>query len=188
MWTVTTDRPFHPDRDYFDYETMPRDEYGVPAHIPPDLSTVIKHTYCVPPQYFPFLKKLGDETPEIKPMMDKLIAGQLTFEDYEELFYKNSKPLKIYRNRIPMPFRTEAEVKKEAEVAWESAWISFRQRVAAEYTVRYVGRDLLLGMMLGLWFTQLWMTQMVYTREDMKLFYLEAPEHKINWVVARGDL
>lgn len=25
-------------------------------------------------------------------------------------------------------------------------------------------------------------------RIDMKLFYLEAPEHKINWVKPRGDL
>ena len=75
MFNVTTDRPFHPDRDYYDYETMPRDDFGVPAHIPPDLSTVINHTYCVPPQYYPFLKKLGDDTPEIKPFMDKLING-----------------------------------------------------------------------------------------------------------------
>ena len=28
-------------------EVMPRDEFGVPAHIPPELSTEIKHTYYV---------------------------------------------------------------------------------------------------------------------------------------------
>ena len=35
----------------------------------------------VPPQYYPFLKKLGDDTPELKPFMDKLINGEMTFDD-----------------------------------------------------------------------------------------------------------
>ena len=32
------------------WKVMPRDEFGVPAHIPPELSTTIRHTYYVPPQ------------------------------------------------------------------------------------------------------------------------------------------
>lgn len=67
---------------------MPRDEFGVPAHIPPEISTTIRHTcpaglwhlktaplrptcflrYYIPPQYYPFLKKLGDDTPELKQL------------------------------------------------------------------------------------------------------------------------
>ena len=50
---------------------MTRDEWGVPVSIPPELSTTIKHTYYVPPQYYPFLKKLGDDDPDLKPYMDK---------------------------------------------------------------------------------------------------------------------
>merc|ERR1719313_2542819 len=65
-----------------------RDEYGVPAVIPPEVSTLIRHTYYVPPQFYPWLKKLGDDTPELKPYMDKLINGEMTFTDYEEMFYK----------------------------------------------------------------------------------------------------
>ena len=64
---------------------MPRDEFGVPATIPPEISTRIRHTYYIPPQYYPFLKKLGDDTPELKPWMDKLMNGEMTFDDYEEL-------------------------------------------------------------------------------------------------------
>lgn len=187
MFFMTHDRPFYPDR-IIEWEIMPRDEYGVPAHIPPDLSTVIQHTYYLPPEYYPFIKKLGDDSPEIKPFMDKLIKGQLTFADYEEMFYKQAKPLKIHRSRIPMPYRTEEEEKKSAEVLWEGKWHSFRQRVMAEYLTRYVFRDYMVAVMLGMFFTQLWMTQMAVYNEDMKVFYLFAPEHKINWVVPRGDL
>merc|ERR1712124_165360 len=97
-----------------EYEVMPRDEFGVPAHIPPELSTEIKHTYYVPPQYYPFLKKLGDDTPELKPFMDKLINGEMTYDDYEHMFYHFAKPLKIYRSMIPVPYRTAEECKHEA--------------------------------------------------------------------------
>merc|ERR1719387_3085649 len=48
-----------------EYELMPRDEYGVPA--------------VIPPEFYPWLKKLGDDTPELKPYMDKLINGEMTF-------------------------------------------------------------------------------------------------------------
>jgi hypothetical protein len=61
--------------DSFEFEVMPRDEWGVPAHIPPDLSTQIVHTYQVPPQYFPFLKKIGEDSPHLQPFCDKLIKG-----------------------------------------------------------------------------------------------------------------
>lgn len=217
---------------------MPRDEYGVPAHIPPDLSTSIQHSYYVPPEYFPFLKKLGDDDPSVKPFTDKCIKGgsfvengifnlgaccpkfgccllfvccvvvwlqdravqfweidvacpqkflrcwigichvrftmmlnrnfyrrvkrysvkhvlselspgELTFAEYEEMFYKSAKPLKIYRNRIPMPYRTEEEVAKSPEVDWEGNWLSFQQRVRSEYLTRYAFRDFMLAVMLG---------------------------------------
>merc|ERR1719388_230407 len=68
-----------------EYELMPRDEYGVPAVIPPEVSNLIRHTYYVPPQFYPWLKKLGDDTPELKPYMDKLINGEMTFTDYEKI-------------------------------------------------------------------------------------------------------
>jgi len=187
FFAITADNPFYPER-ILEYEIMPRDDFGVPAHIPPDLSTVIQHTYYVPLQYYPFLKKLGDDSPEIKPWMDKLINGQLTFAEYEEMFYKNSKPLKVFRNRIPMPYRTEKEIAYNAEVEWESKWLSFRQRVFAEYCTRYVFRDYTFSLLLALFATQIWMTIHYWYTLDMKLFYLEAPEHKINWVVPRGDL
>lgn len=187
MYMISYDRPFFPEK-IIEYEVMPRDEYGVPAHIPPDISTAVQHTYYVPPSYYPFLKKIGDDTPELKPWMDKLIKGQLTFAEYEEMFYRNAKPLKIYRNRIPVPYRTDAEMAKSAEVMWEGKWHSFRARVWGEYITQYVFQDFITSIVIGLFCTQLWMTQVLYTREDMKLFYLEAPEHKINWVVPRGDL
>ena len=34
------------------------------------------HTYAVPPEYYPVLKRFGDENPSIKDFMDKLIAGK----------------------------------------------------------------------------------------------------------------
>lgn len=187
LWVITHDKPFYPDR-YLEWEIMPRDEFGVPAQIPPDISTLIAHTYYVPPQYYPFIKKIGDDTPELKPWMDKLIKGQLTFADYEEMFYKNAKPLKVYRNRIPLPYRTDEEIKKSAEVLWEGKWLSFRQRVQGEYLTRCTFRDFFVAVLLGLWSTQIWMSQMAVYNDDMRLFYLEAPEHKLNWVVPRGDL
>lgn len=187
FFMIQADKPFYPERIY-EFEIMPRDDFGVPAHIPPDLSTIIQHTYYLPPQYYPFLKKLGDESPEIKPWMDKLINGQLTFGEYEEMFYRSSKPLKVFRNRIPMPYRTEAECAANAETEWESKWHSFRQRVFSEYCTRYVFRDYWTAVLIGLFATQIWMSTMYVYTVDMKLFYLEAPEHKINWVVPRGDL
>ena len=81
--------------------------------------------------------------------MDKLINGEMTFDDYEEMFYQFAKPLKsfgctwqtrasvglrhalrfvalrIHRPLIPMPYRTAEEMKKSEEVAWEGAWLSF---------------------------------------------------------------
>lgn len=187
LFGVTCDKPLYGER-YLEWEIMPRDEFGIPAHIPPDISTLITHTYYVPPQYYPFLKRIGDETPELKPWCDKMIKGQLSFADYEEMFYKNAKPLKVYRNRIPLPYRSEAEVAKSAEVYWEGKWLSYRQRVAAEYRTRQLFRDFLVATLVGLFWTQIWMSQVAIYNDDMRLFYLEAPEHKINWVVPRGDL
>lgn len=34
--------------------------------------------------------------------------------------------LRIHRPLIPMPYRTEEEMKKSPELAWEGAWLSFR--------------------------------------------------------------
>lgn len=171
-----------------EFQEMPRDEFGVPAHIPPELSTAIKHTFFVPPQYYPWLKKLGDDTPELKPYTDKLINGDLTFRDYEEMFYNFSKPLKIHRDLIPMPYRTEAEIAREAEVAWEGAWYSFRQRVKGDYMLRYLLRDMVTSLVVGAYFGYIYLQYVRYYRMDMKQFYVHAPEHKINWVVPRGDL
>jgi len=171
-----------------DYTTMTRDEWGVPVSIPPELSTAIKHTYYVPPQYYPFLKKLGDDDPDMKPYMDKLIMGELGFYDYEEMFYKFAKPLRITRSRFPMPYRTPEECANTRRTEWESAWLCFRHRVYNDYTSQVWYRDAILGQVLGMFVAFLWLDTQIYMREDMKLFYLEAPEHKINWVPARGDL
>jgi len=187
MWTGQTDKPMYSDR-YVEWEIMPRDIYGTPAHIPPDLRALIPYTYYVPPSYYPFLKRIGDETPELKPWMDKLIKGQLTHEDYEELFYKNAKPIKVHRSRIPQPYRTEEEMKSSGEVQWESNWSTFRQRVAGEYIATQIVRDYLVAFLLGLWGVQTYATWFAVYNDDMRLFYLEAPEHKINWVVPRGDV
>mmetsp|Transcript_19352 Transcript_19352/g.55496 ORF Transcript_19352/g.55496 Transcript_19352/m.55496 type:complete len:245 (+) Transcript_19352:87-821(+) len=188
MYQISYDKPGWTPEMELEYDVMPRDEFGVPAHIPPELSTTIRHTYYVPPQYYPFLKKLGDDTPELKPYMDKLINGELTFEDYEEMFYAFAKPLKIHRPRVAMPYRTAEEIKKTDEVFWEGAWLSFRQRVIGDYYSRHYFRDFIGGMALGLYFAWLFVQAHRQYRIDMKLFYLEAPEHKINWVKPRGDL
>jgi len=188
QYLVGYDKPGWDTDQELEYEVMPRDAFGVPAHIPPEVSTTIRHTYYVPPQYYPFLKKLGDDTPELKPYMDKLINGEMTFEDYEEMFYAFAKPLKITRSCIAMPYRTEAEIKKEAEVAWEGAWLSFRQRVMGDYQTQHYMRDFLVGMAIGLYMAWIFVQGHRQYRIDMKLFYLEAPEHRINWVVPRGDL
>lgn len=171
-----------------DFEVMPRDSYGVPAHIPPDIGAAIQHTYHVPPSYYPFIKKLGDDSPELKPYTDKLIKGQLTFHDFECMFYHNCQPLKIFRKRIPLPHRTPEEIGKSDEVTWESKWYTLRQLYYCEFLSRYVFRDWMLALFLGLFSAQLWITELWIYRQDMKLFYLEAPEHKINWNVPRGDL
>mmetsp|Transcript_1073 Transcript_1073/g.2757 ORF Transcript_1073/g.2757 Transcript_1073/m.2757 type:complete len:247 (+) Transcript_1073:53-793(+) len=188
MWTNIYDKPGYDTDMELEYDVIPRDEFGVPAHIPPEVSTTIRHTYYIPPQYYPFLKKLGDDTPELKPYMDKLINGEMTFDDYEEMFYAFAKPLKIHRPRIPMPYRTAEEMKKSEEVAWEGAWLSFRQRVIGDYLARHYLRDFIGGMGVGLFFAWVYIQAHRQYRIDMKLFYLEAPEHKINWVVPRGDL
>lgn len=186
-FSVITDKPWYPQR-YLEWEVMPRDEFGVPAHIPPDISTLITHTYYVPPQYYPFLKKIGDETPELKPWTDKMIKGQLSFADYEEMFYKNAKPLKVFRNRIPMPWRSDAEISRAAEVEWEGKWLFYRIRVMGEYRTRSIFRDYMTACLVAVFWSQIWMSQVAIYNDDMRLFYLEAPEHKINWVVPRGDL
>lgn len=178
---------WNPEKKY-EWDVMPRDSYGVPAHIPPDISTAVQHTYHIPPSYFPFIKKIGDDSPELKPWMDKLIKGQLTFHDYEEMFYHNCKPLKVYRKRLPVPYRTDHEMAQSEEVFWEGRWHHFRNQVFGEYAGIYVMRDFMISFVFGLWFCQLYMSTIYWYREDMKLFYLEAPEHKINWVVPRGDL
>merc|ERR1719299_247750 len=84
MYYITYDKPNWDPEMELEYEVMPRDEFGVPAHIPPELSTSIRHTYYVPPQYYQF-----------------------------------PKPLKVYRQRIPMPYRTAEEMKKSDEIMWE---------------------------------------------------------------------
>mmetsp|Transcript_10156 Transcript_10156/g.8618 ORF Transcript_10156/g.8618 Transcript_10156/m.8618 type:complete len:127 (-) Transcript_10156:68-448(-) len=124
----------------------------------------------------------------LEPYTDKLIMGDMTYDDYEEMFYKFAKPLKIYRSRLPLPYRTDAEIAQENYVNWCGKWYSFRQRVQSDYYSRHYFRDWLIGILLGFYFGNLWVQQHRQYRVDMKLFYLEAPEHKINWVKPRGDL
>ncbi|KAL8429175.1 hypothetical protein Efla_006311 [Eimeria flavescens] len=200
LFDVKYDRPSWQPLWEDEHEVIPRDGFGVPAHIPPEVSTQIKHVFHVPPQFYPFLKKLGDDTPSLQPYMEKLIKGELTFQDYEEMFYKFAKPAKIYRRQIPLPFRTPEEIAREKEVEWEGAWLSYRQRVLAAMKPQLSGtvsayyqsamylREYLFGGVLGLFGAYLWLDQHRQYRIDMKLFYLEAPEHKVNWVKPRGDL
>lgn len=188
FYHTTWDRDFDPYVEEDNNPEIPRNEFGVPAHIPPEIGQSIKHTYHVPPQYYPFLKKLGDDTPELKPYTDMLINGEMTYEKYEEMFYKFAKPLKIYRSRIPQPYRTDAELAQEDSVAWEGAWYSFRQRILADYYTQFRFRDHCIGALIGLWIAAIMVDQHRQYRVDMKLYYLEAPEHKINWVKPRGDL
>lgn len=188
MFLVTYDKPSWQPFWEEESEVLPRDEFGVPASIPPEVSTKIKHTYFVPPQFYTFLKKLGDDTEELKPYMIKLIKGEFTYDDYQEMFYKFAKPLKIYRKQIPVPYRTAEEIAREEEMKWQSAWFTYRQKVLAEYNVVMYLREFLLYMTVGIYFAYLWFDMLKQYRLDMKLFYLEAPEHKINWVKPRGDL
>ncbi|KAI4839015.1 cytochrome c oxidase subunit ApiCOX35 [Plasmodium brasilianum] len=188
MFIVTYDKPSWQPFWENDCEVIPRDEFGVPASIPPEISTQIKHTYYVPPQFYTFLKKLGDDTEELRPYMIKLIKGEFTYDDYQEMFYKFAKPLKIFRKKIPVPYRSAEEMANEEEMKWQSAWYTYRQKVLAEYNVTMCLREFILYMTVGLYFAYLWLDALRQYRLDMKLFYLEAPEHKINWVKPRGDL
>ncbi|CDJ62886.1 Chromosome II, complete genome, related [Eimeria necatrix] len=188
LFDVKYDRPTWQPLWEDEHEVIPRDGYGVPAHIPPEVSTKIKHVFHVPPQFYPFLKKLGDDTPALRPYMEKLIKGELTFEDYEDMFYRFAKPAKIYRRQIPEPYRTPEEIEREQEVAWEGAWLSYRQRVLSDYQSSMYLREYLFGALVGVFFGYLWLDQHRQYRIDMKLFYLEAPENKVNWVKPRGDL
>ncbi|CRG95293.1 conserved Plasmodium protein, unknown function [Plasmodium gallinaceum] len=188
MFIVTYDKPSWQPFWENDCEVIPRDEFGVPASLPPEVSTKIKHTYYVPPQFYTFLKKLGDDSAELKPYMTKLIKGEFTYDDYQEMFYKFAKPLKIYRKKIPIPYRTAEEMAREEEMKWQSSWYTYRQKVLAEYNVTMCLREFILYMTVGLYFAYLWLDALRQYRLDMKLFYLEAPEHKINWVKPRGDL
>ena len=179
---------FDPIADLDNFEEIPRDGFGVPAHIPPEIAVQIRHTFAVPPQYYPWLKKLGDDTPQLKPFMDRLIKGELTQDEYEDMFYMFSKPLKIYRSEIPHAHRSQAEIESEDYVKWESAWLAYRQRLRGDLHTRYYLRNLLIGAVLGFYIASVYVEKHVQHRVDMKLFYLEAPEHKINWVKPRGDL
>eukprot|EP00922_Rhytidocystis_sp_ex-Travisia-forbesii_P019099 GHVS01028335.1.p1 GENE.GHVS01028335.1~~GHVS01028335.1.p1 ORF type:complete len:257 (-),score=34.24 GHVS01028335.1:377-1147(-) len=188
MFVINYDKPSWQPLWEDENEVMPRDAFGVPAVIPPEVSTRIKHVYHVPPQFYPFLKKLGDDTPSLKAYTDMLIQGKMTFDDYEEMFYKFVKPLKIYRKLIPMPYRTPAEMARSEEVAWEGNWLSFRQKVAQDFFTHMKIREYITGLVVGGVAGWVWVDAHRQYRIDMKLFYLEAPEHKLNWVVPRGDL
>lgn len=182
------DRDFDIVADEESSSDIPRGYYGTPGHIPPEITQQVKHTLYLPPQYYPWLKKLGEDTPELKPYMDKAIKGDFTYLDFEEMFYEFAKPLKIYRSRIPVPYRTAEEQKKADEIALEMAWHSYRQRVLGYHNTNYRFRDHLLATVWGLFFGYVMSETVKQYRIDMKLYYLEAPEHKINWVKPRGDL
>lgn len=188
MYSFNYDKPTWQPLWEDENEVMPRDEFGVPALVPPEVSTNIKHVYHLPPHFYPFIKKLGHDTPALQPYTNLLINGQLTFDKYEEMFYKFVQPLKIYRKLIPMPYRTAMEMSHEEEMQWESAWMSFRSKVYYDYFSQMKLREYIAGIVFGLFGAWVWMDNMRQYRIDMKLFYLEAPEHKINWVKPRGDL
>jgi hypothetical protein len=179
---------FDPMADIEDHTQIPRDGFGVPAHIPPEIALQIKHTFQVPPIYFPWIKKLGEDTAELKPYCDKLIKGELTFEEYEDMFYSFAKPLKVHRSEIPQPYRTAEEVKLEDFGKWNAAWEAYRQRLRGDLHTKYYLRNLALGGIFGLFVASIYVAKHKQHRVDMKLFYLQAPEHKINWVKPRGDL
>ncbi|CDR96329.1 hypothetical protein, conserved [Babesia bigemina] len=185
---TNTTQPMWQSYTWGEHSVIPRDGYGCPGTFPPEVSTKIRHTFRLPPQFYPFLKKLADDTPELKPYMYRLIEGKFTNDDYEEMFYKFAKPLKIYRKLIPKPYRTAEEQAREPEVSWESAWLSYRQRVAAEYNMAINMREYLMGMLIAVFGANLWLQMHKQYRADMRLYYHEAPEHKVNWVVPRGDL
>lgn len=187
MWVITATKPSWQPHLEQEHHVVARDEYGVPMQIPPEISTAIQHVYYVPPQYFPFLKKLGDDTAELMPYMEKLIEGRFTREDYEEMFYRFAKPLKIYRRQVIMPYRSVEEMLKSPEVNWEGAWLSYRQRVAGEFFTFHIAREWLVCMLMAGYMSYLWIERCRAYRISCKLFYLEAPEHKINWVRPRGD-
>merc|ERR1712194_289974 len=176
MYAITYDKPGWDPEMELEYDVMPRDEFGVPAHIPPELSTTIRHTYYVPPQYYPFLKKLGDDTPELKPYMDKLVNGEMGLDEYDTMFYQFAKPLKIYRSQIPIPFRSADEMAKTDEVNWEGAWLSFRQRVLGDFNGRVSSRDFFTAMVVGAWMMGIYVQKQRAYRKDIKLFYVAAPE------------
>ncbi|EDO07661.2 putative integral membrane protein [Babesia bovis T2Bo] len=185
---TNTTQPMWQSYTWGEHSVIPRDGYGCPGTFPPEVSTKIKHTFRLPPQFYPFLKKLGDDTPELKPYMDRLISGKFTNQDYEEMFYKFAKPLKIYRKLIPKPFRTAEEQANEARVSWESAWVTYRQKMAGEYNVVICIREYITGLLVAFYAAYLWTKMHRQYRADMRLFYHDAPEHKIKWVVPRGDL
>eukprot|EP01067_Filipodium_phascolosomae_P001552 Filipodium_phascolosomae@DN2014_c0_g1_i1.p1 len=126
VFLMTVDRPWVPTKEV-EYEVLPADEFGVPVHIPPEVSTKIKHTFALPPAFWPWLKKVGDDSPQLKPYTDKLIEGNLTLWEFEEMFYKSTKPLRIYRDLVNKPFRSPEEQARTPEVEWESAWLTYRQ-------------------------------------------------------------
>ena len=48
MWTNIYDKPGWDTDLELEYDVMPRDEFGVPAHIPPEISTTIRHAHSGP--------------------------------------------------------------------------------------------------------------------------------------------
>eukprot|EP01068_Selenidium_serpulae_P016872 Selendium_serpulae@DN6331_c4_g1_i4.p2 len=93
MYYVSATNPhWQPEWDA-DHSTMPRDEFGVPASIPPEVASDIRHVYHLPPQFYPALKKWGDDTPELKPFLDSLMNGQMDKEQFEQMFYSFAQPL-----------------------------------------------------------------------------------------------
>ena len=54
--------------------------------------------------------------------------------------------------------------------------------------MNYSMRDYVLGCTIGVFGAYLFADNHRQIRHDMKLFYIEAPECRFNWVVPRGDL
>merc|ERR1712094_121710 len=68
------------------------------------------------------------------------------------------------------------------------AWMSFRQRVLGDYNGRHASRDFFFAMSGGALLGIIYLQRVREYRKDMKLFYVAAPELKLNWVKPRGDL
>merc|ERR1719224_316889 len=80
-----------------------------------------------------------------------------------------------------MPYRTAEEVAMTPKVDWESAWLSYRERVLGDYNGRKSSRDFFGAMAVAACLTYVYVQKQRMYRTDMKLFYLTAPDGALGW-------